>query len=320
MPGNIDTQIAALRAHDTSIRPGDHMAEAARKALVKDLLQLREHEAGFRAGGSAVNVHKMRVATRRMRATFLLLGKYFKPKVVTPFQRDLRRLGRALGSVRDLDVMIDRVARFQTTLNENGQASLIPALAVLDEQRAAASRQLAETLDKKAYARFVRDFGEFVTTPNARTRTTSDKQPYPPEARYMLPIEVYRHVATIRAYDRLIDTADNDTLHTLRIEFKRLRYLIAIFSELLGKRGKDVIEELKSIQDHLGALNDAAVTRQRLPDLLPGFADGASGVLESYLARLEAEEAALRDSFPAVWKRFNSPAMQRRLAGAVAGL
>lgn len=136
----------------------------------------------------------------------------------------------------------------------------------------------------------------------------------------MLPIEVYRHVATIRAYDRLIDTADNDTLHTLRIEFKRLRYLIAIFSELLGKRGKDVIEELKSIQDHLGALNDAAVTRQRLPDLLPGFADGASGVLESYLARLEAEEAALRDSFPAVWKRFNSPAMQRRLAGAVAGL
>lgn len=320
MPEATDPRAEALRAHLVPPQPGDAMSEAARRALLKDLIQMLEHEAGSRAGADSVGVHKMRVATRRMRSTLLLLGDYFKASDIRPFLRELRRLAQALGTVRDLDVMIDNLARYQATLDEAAQADLVPMLALLHERRAAARRKLVAAFDKKAYQRFTRDFSAFVTTPNAGARRPSKDQPFPPEARYLLPIEVYRHLAAIRAYDRVIGEAGTETLHALRIEFKRLRYLIAIFEPMLGERGATFINELRAIQDHLGALNDAAAAQRQLRGLLPEVADGQPPVLENYLSELSTSEARLRATFPDVWKRFNSRAVQRRLAGAIAGL
>ena len=54
----------------------------------------------------------------------------------------------------------------------------------------------------------------------------------------------------------------------LRIEFKKFRYTVEYFREVLGKRAFEVIEEVKPLQDHLGDMNDAQVASQILREFI----------------------------------------------------
>jgi CHAD domain-containing protein len=54
-------------------------------------------------------IHDVRVSTRRLRAALELLGPVVPPKRITPLRKTGRRLRRRLGSLRDYDVMIDRL-------------------------------------------------------------------------------------------------------------------------------------------------------------------------------------------------------------------
>ena len=72
----------------------------------------------------------------------------------------------------------------------------------------------------------------------------------------------------MRAYDGAIAEAEPETLHALRIEFKRLRYLVHFFSEIMGATVNDFLAELKAIQDHLGTMQDIQVATDQLEDLL----------------------------------------------------
>lgn len=309
-----------LRGLITPVQPEDSMSEAARKALLKDFIRMREREEGSRSGENIEDIHQMRVATRRMRSTFQLLAEYFKTKPVEQFELRLRKIARALGEVRDLDVMIDNLTRFQTTLAPEDQAALNQPISILSERRDDERKKLANTLDKKDYQHFVEDFAAFVTTAGAGARPLSTTDGVPTEVRHILPVAIYEHLASVRAYDRALEEADDETLHLLRIEFKRLRYLLSIFEDVLGKPGKDFIDEIKVVQDHLGSLHDTVVAQAQLRDLLPKLDGSEKAVLELYMGTLANEHTNLRATFLEVWKRFNTRAVQRQLGSAVSEL
>ena len=100
------------------------MAEAGRKLLAAQLDRMLRHEAGSRTGENIESVHQMRVAIRRMRSLFMLIGATYKPKTVNKFSRGLRRIARALGNIRDLDVLIHDLKAFRQSLPEGEQAML----------------------------------------------------------------------------------------------------------------------------------------------------------------------------------------------------
>jgi CHAD domain-containing protein len=54
-------------------------------------------------------IHEVRVSTRRLRAALDLLGPVVPAKRITPLRKTARRLRRRLGSLRDYDVMIERL-------------------------------------------------------------------------------------------------------------------------------------------------------------------------------------------------------------------
>src|SRR5688572_21869623 len=102
----MDDYTAQLESQVQSVSPQDTMAEAGRKVLLADFIKMLKHEAGARTGEDIEDVHDMRVATRRMRSALRLFESYFKPKWVDAYSRRLRKIARALGVVRDLDVLI----------------------------------------------------------------------------------------------------------------------------------------------------------------------------------------------------------------------
>jgi CHAD domain-containing protein len=73
----------------------------------------------------------------------------------------------------------------------------------------------------------------------------------------LAPLLIYTRLASVRAFNAILPDASIEQLHGLRIEFKKLRYTIEFFREVLGEEARAVIDDLKALQDHLGDLNDA---------------------------------------------------------------
>jgi CHAD domain-containing protein len=314
---SVEERIANLETSAEAVLPTDTMAEAGRKVLLTELIQMLQHEAGSRTGEDIEDVHDMRVAIRRMRSAFRLLAPYYKSKDVRPYNKSLRRLGWVLGDVRDLDVLIGNLREFQLTLNADGQADLQTTIDELDERRTAAREDLVATFDSKSYRRFLKSFSEFVTTPIA-AKQNSDVTPT--QVRHLLPGMIYDRLAAIRAYEDRLEDADAARLHALRIEFKRLRYTVSLFESVLGSTLSEFISELKAVQDCLGQITDANVARSSLDSLLDGGDSHHSDALNAYIEHMEANRDQLIADFAGIWERFNSRKVQEKLSKAVLSL
>lgn len=296
------------------------MAEAGRKILLKELMRMLQHEQGSRTGEDIEDVHDMRVAIRRTRSAMRLLKPYLKAKAIRPYNRGLRHLGWVLGEVRDLDVMIENLKAYQQTLDPEQAAAFQLVIDELDRRRALAREALNEYLDAKAYRRFIRDYSAFLLQPMHNSFHPADGAVAPYQVRHVLPAMIYDRLAAVRAYDTVLPEANAATLHALRIEFKRLRYTLSLFSDVLGPQAEEFVETIKGIQDHLGHLNDSSVARARLEGLADDPEAPYAEALAGYLAHLETHENGLKDGFAEVWERFNSRKVQQKLATAVLAL
>jgi CHAD domain-containing protein len=116
---------------------------------------------------------------------------------------------------------------------------------------------------------------------------------------------------------------DRDTsaekLHQLRLDCKRLRYLMTFFRSLYPQEAvTPLIRELKMLQDNLGDFNDLQVQHQALL----GFAEEmmATGVgppatlmaMGQLMGQLEAQQGKERDAFRQRFRRFARQKNQRR--------
>src|SRR5262245_65749316 len=61
--------------------------------------------------GKVEGVHQLRVATRRLRATLALFADALPARAREALERDLAEIGRAVGPVRDLDVLAEAIAK-----------------------------------------------------------------------------------------------------------------------------------------------------------------------------------------------------------------
>ncbi|MBL8160773.1 MAG: CHAD domain-containing protein [Anaerolineae bacterium] len=306
-------RIEALEAAQQPVQPEDTMAEAGRKALLGEFVRMLKHEDGSRSGEDIEDVHQMRVAIRRMRSLLRLLEPYLKRGDTRSFQRDLKRIGTTLGEVRDLDVLLEDLHVYQLTLEADQQADMQTVIDGLDANRVSAREDLLDELDAKFYRRFVRDFADFLLTPGSGVKPLDGDGVVPTQIRHILPTLIYDRLASVRAYETVIDGADPTTLHALRIEFKRLRYTVSLFESILGSQIDEFIDELKAIQDCLGHMNDAAAARIWLDAY-------KNDPVQAYIAQLEERDAALRLQFMEIWMRFNTRKVQQKLSAAVLAL
>jgi len=113
----------------------------------------------------------------------------------------------------------------------------------------------------------------------------------------------------------------------LRIEFKKFRYALEYFREILGENAGQAIGEIKLLQDHLGELHDTDVACQLVSDFLAGWEEEQLSrpiperenpePIVSYLAYLHAERYRLIRSFPELWRKFSRPEFRQGIAQAI---
>ena len=308
----------------------DAMAEAGRKVLRYHFARMIMHEEGTRLGEDIEELHKMRVATRRMRAAFLVFGDAFEPQTIRPYIKGLRKTARALGRVRDLDVFMEKAQSYIGKLPEDHVTGMEPLQAEWTAQRDDARLRMIAFLDSDNYQVFKRKFNIFLSTSGAGARPFRRDIPIPYRVREVAPFLVYARLAEVRAFGSFLVDASIENLHALRIEMKKLRYTVEFFREVLAPEANAVIDEMKSMQDHLGDLNDARVAAgsiQRFIDEwdieqenLPISERQNPEAILTYLASRHAELHRLTADFGDAWSHFNRPEFRRDLALAVSVL
>ncbi len=300
----------------------DLFAEAGRKVIRFHLARMLAAEAGTRSSRDPEDLHKMRVATRRMRAAWRVFGAGFRRGRVRRSVGALRTLAGHLGTVRDLDVLLDGLAVHAATLDEAARPALEPLADAWRVQRHRAQVALVHYLDSGAYRRFVDDQLAFVEAPGQDAIPAGPTDPR--RVRDTAPSRLWTAYEGVRAYDGVLPWADLATLHQLRIVGKRLRYALEFFREPLGPDAAMLIERITGLQDHLGLLHDADVAaglaRSFLVEHATTLTPGAVEAVGRYLADRERETARLRRTIGPVWRRITSVEFRRALGRAVAQL
>jgi CHAD domain-containing protein len=142
----------------------------------------------------------------------------------------------------------------------------------------------------------------------------------PFQVRHVVPTMLLSNFSHVRSYEMWFEQQDEvplPTLHQLRIECKYLRYNLEFVGSLLGGESGEIIASLKQLQDDLGDLNDAVVSKQLL-------SNGANGNNEAVIARYESAQdktiAKLRSRTRDDFSRFVGRENRRRLLCAIANI
>ena len=285
---------ADMAAAAARVAPDDSWADAARKLLRRHLVRMLEREGATRAG-DVTALKQMRVATRRMRATWRVFGTAFAGGHARHFDENLRHVAALLGTVRDLDVLLETV---------EGRDEVAAMAASWRARRDAAFEELMRFLDSRTYDRFVDDF---LAGTGARGYWSAGKH-------------AHERVASgaptrlERARQRMLDAAatasgSNEAAawHNLRITAKRLRYTLEAFREVLDERAAtDFIERLRTLQDTLGDMNDASVAAREAASWLTSVAGADAPPVQrvavaKYIGVAEGSVARSRSDFAGLW-------------------
>ena len=235
------------------LAPDDRADVSVRKILRRLFVTLRSNANGLTEDANTKCLHDLRVANRRTRSALSQIKGVLPVSVIEYFQPEFKWLGNVTGPCRDLDVFLNTL---DGPRGESGDLGHLRNF--LSEKRQREHILVCAALRTEKFQRLVDDWGRFL-------ETAADEEIRPRLA--SSPIIEVAGPRILKAYRRMwnrgtgIDVDPPATLlHRLRIDGKKLRYLLEFFIELYSMTTVSrFIGELKKLQDILGDLNDTRV-------------------------------------------------------------
>ncbi|MEV6262162.1 CYTH and CHAD domain-containing protein [Streptomyces sp. NPDC051784] len=263
------------------------------------------------------SVHRMRVATRRLRSALRTYREILDRTVTDPLRDELKWLAAELGIDRDREVLEARL---------DSRVAALPLPLLLGPVRArlefaftarhAASRQHVDSvLDSDRYLALLDSLDALLADPPLLPAAAHE----PDEA---LPR------AVLKEYDRLAARVGHAlelgpgeerdvAMHEARKAAKRVRYAAEAARPALGKPAKKFSKRMKSVQSVLGDHQDSVVARDALRTLaVQAHEAGESAFTWGLLYGQEETAAAERErELPGVWDRASRRGLRAALKG-----
>jgi CHAD domain-containing protein len=201
--------------------------------------------------GEEEGVHKMRVATRRLRSTLKSFKRWFPESGLND---ELRWLAGILGAVRDPQVLEEKLLAGVVDAGPEFEPAAQRIRASLDHRISQGREELAAALDSDRYLDLLDRIDEVVDgAPEQRTDPGK------------------RARKVLRRADDELDAAMaggvDEEIHEARKSYKKARYAIEVIAPEAGKPAKGLVKALTALQDGLGAHQDSTVAREVLREL-----------------------------------------------------
>jgi CHAD domain-containing protein len=261
------------------------LGDAAADAIEKYFRKTLAHEAEVLKDKDAEELHQMRVGMRRLRSA--VTG--FAPVLDLPKQAQehkIGKVGRILGTLRDLDVMLDSLQnQYYPNLPAEEQEVLDQVLLTLLKQRRRALKGVRAVLEHKSYQLLKRSIEDWLEEPQFRAISNLPIAEVLPDLLLPQVSEFFLHPAWLLGTEYLDGkvkvcddlnaeaveeklAAEGTILHDLRKQAKRVRYLMNLFGEFYGETYEVYVEDVKAIQECLGDIQDSEVLGEFLTDFV----------------------------------------------------
>jgi CHAD domain-containing protein len=265
--------------------PAPSPFEELRGRLRHQLAEIERHDPGTRLGRDPESLHDMRVGVRRLRA-LLRAGRELVASDTIELDERLQELGRILGEVRDLDVLLARLDAEAAELGGEDAKRAASLLAALRTERSGSRSRLLGALRSDEYLALLDD----------TARTIDELEPSGSAA--TLDELTDKAAAKLRkAVRKLPEEPANEELHAVRKKGKRARYA----GELAGR--DRLVKRAKKLQDVLGEHQDAVVAAERLREFAAESAPEQALVAGRLVEREEERRLEAREAWPKAWKK-----------------
>ncbi|AQQ08897.1 hypothetical protein L21SP3_00690 [Sedimentisphaera cyanobacteriorum] len=239
--------------------------------IKKQLKTLTKRLEGAKFAREIEDVHKVRVASRRLRAILRLFGDVYGQDKADSWQKQLKKLLKGMSEARDLDAEIMFIEGVLSEIDYNSRRQ-IPGIrrALLRKQQA---RQKMQPKVAKAIKRFEEKNilidmhleTERILFPIRNRETAKISEPLLERLRER--IEPHKN-DVLKKLSLLKDIQNSEGHHKLRIAVKKTRYCLEAADKAFEGSLSNTISKVKKFQTLLGDMHDRDVWKAGLENLI----------------------------------------------------
>jgi len=305
----------------------------AAEAILQRLRALGAETEGVRQAEDAEHIHRMRVASRRLRTAMNVFARYICPRSMPRWRRGIQRITRALARARDADVQIEFLREFLDAMEDkHDRPGLKRLLLRLQQRRRRLQKEVVAALDWLRRARLPEEIQRSVLQHGARAgrRAVSTETP---SIHGVASSAIRGRLEELLSFEPYVNQpARVEEHHAMRIAAKRLRYTMELFEPLFGRRLKAPLAAARKTQTLLGHIHDCDVWVANLP----AFLDKEAARTQKYYGHLRGmrrlargiemlqedcrrKRSELYEEFVSFWHGLQTQGFWPRLARRVCG-
>jgi CHAD domain-containing protein len=247
------------------------LGSQAYEILAHQYRQLRKKQPKVIQDRDPEDLHQMRVALRRLTTAL----QVFKASLQLPKaarRKQFKSLRSLLGKQRDLDVLVEDLrSNLYPQLPESEQSLVDELLQELQQRRRKAVAQTRKTLNHK-FPDLETTYSSWLEHPTFQSQAAFPLLATLPELLTPLLSHLLLHPGWLLTPEDVTSPLTEEVsqlLHDLRKTCKQVRYQCEFFAEYYGEAFQLWLQELKTLQDQLGVIQDIQVLQGLLDKTLP---------------------------------------------------
>lgn len=237
------------------------------ESMLESLKAICEETEGVKEAKDPEHVHRMRVATRRLRARLRVFGGIFPNKQLKDWTKEIRRLTRALGIARDCDVQIIFLEEFKAAHKDEKSKQGVSRLELrIKQMRDREQAKVIKAIDRLITNRVFENMNETLRDLRVLARMQAASELPAAASIDFARGAMASGIMELIGHDiYLQDSGNVNELHQMRIAAKRLRYTMETFETWFPEVLPKAIKQIKNIQELLGDIHDCDVWTSMLP-------------------------------------------------------
>jgi len=274
---------------------------------------IRKNENGIIKDLDTEFLHDFRVSIRRTRSALGQIKGILDENVMLKAKENFSYLGRSTNNLRDIDVYLLREQQYKMMLPSNFRQYLNPFFNDLKEQRKSEHQSLVKMLKSAKYKRILSDWETYLNSKDSRNQQNAKSV-----RELAKGVISKRNNKVLKFGQKILVTGSDELLHQLRIEGKKLRYLLEFFSSLFSQdKIQALIKKLKLLQDNLGDYNDLVIQQERLNDSVREMTTRTKNGKITVLAfgiligKLNEKQRMIKKEFAQSFSHYAAPEVQK---------
>jgi CHAD domain-containing protein len=245
--------------------------------MLNQLKNLQNEVQGVQAAMDIECIHRMRVASRRLRSAQEYFDSFLPKKNSIIWEKQIQSITAALGNARDLDIQIEAIQEYQL---QNDDIRLQPGIKRLilrlSQKRKQAQLSVLLSLSKftsnPVIKRIQKELSHYIGSGGNESFVSMP-------LRLLANQAINEKLTNFLSYEPFIHFPEKKLeLHAMRIAAKQLRYTMEIFAPLFPGELNDWLQPVRQAQEQLGVIHDCDMWI----DYLPHFLDSEHELSQNY--------------------------------------